>query len=60
VAGDAEILWQNEAQSGFEGAQRLVRLHVREVRRVRGALPVQWRDGETSPSVERTGAWPTA
>lgn len=59
VAGDAEILWQDEAQSGFEGAQRLVRLHVREVRRVHGALPVQWRDGETSPSVERTGAWPT-
>ena len=60
VAGDAEILWQDEAQSGFDGAQRLVRVHVREVRRVRGALPAQWRDGETSPSVERTGAWPTA
>lgn len=60
VAGDAEILWHDEAQSGFEGAQRLVRVHVREVRRVRSALPAQWRDGEISPSVERTGAWPTA
>ncbi|VVD71979.1 pyridoxamine 5'-phosphate oxidase-like FMN-binding protein [Pandoraea communis] len=60
VAGSAEILWHDEAQSGFEGAQRLVRLRVHEVRRVRGALPARWRDGETSPSVERTGAWPAA
>ncbi|WP_281718849.1 pyridoxamine 5'-phosphate oxidase family protein [Pandoraea apista] len=60
VAGDADILWQNETQSGFEGALRLVRLHVREVRRVRGALPAHWRDGDASPSVDRTGAWPTA
>lgn len=60
VAGDAEILWQDEMQSGFEGAQRLVRLHVREVRRVQRALPAAWRDGETSPTLERTGAWPTA
>ncbi|WP_353192457.1 pyridoxamine 5'-phosphate oxidase family protein [Pandoraea pnomenusa] len=59
VAGNAEILWQNEAESGFDGAQRLVRLHVREVRRVRGALPAAWREGEASPSVERTGAWAT-
>ena len=60
VAGDAEILWHDESQSGFEGALRLVRLHVRDVRRVRGALPAAWREGEASPSVERTGAWPTA
>ena len=60
VAGDAEILWQDEMQSGFEGAQRLVRLHVREVRRVQRALPAAWCDGETSPTLERTGAWPTA
>jgi len=60
VAGDAEILWHDETQSGFTGALRLVRMHVREVRRVRGALPAAWRDGETSPSVERTGDWPSA
>ncbi|VVD66718.1 pyridoxamine 5'-phosphate oxidase family protein [Pandoraea terrigena] len=60
VTGDADILWQDEATSGFAGAQRLVRMRVREVRRVRGALPATWRDGEVSPSVERTGAWPTA
>ncbi|VVD65480.1 pyridoxamine 5'-phosphate oxidase [Pandoraea cepalis] len=60
VAGDAEILWQDETTSGFAGAQRLVRMRVREVRRVHGALPAAWRDGETSPSVERTGTWPTA
>ncbi|VVE64143.1 pyridoxamine 5'-phosphate oxidase [Pandoraea captiosa] len=59
VAGDAEVLWQDETQSGFEGALRLVRLRIREVRRVRGALPHAWREGEASPSVERTGAWPT-
>lgn len=58
IAGDAEILWQDETQSGFEGAQRLVRMKVREVRRVRRALPAQWRDGEASPSVGHTGTWP--
>lgn len=57
VAGDAEILWDDETQSGFAGAQRLVRLHVREVRRVRGALPAAWREGDASPSVARTGEW---
>jgi predicted pyridoxine 5'-phosphate oxidase superfamily flavin-nucleotide-binding protein len=60
VAGDAEILWHDEAMSGFAGAQRLIRMQVREVRRVLGALPAAWRDGDASPSVERTGAWPTA
>ncbi|VVD68675.1 pyridoxamine 5'-phosphate oxidase family protein [Pandoraea nosoerga] len=60
VAGDAQILWQDESQSGFAGAQRLVRLHVREARRVRGALPAAWRDGEASPTLERTGMWPGA
>ncbi|AKM30841.1 pyridoxamine 5'-phosphate oxidase [Pandoraea faecigallinarum] len=60
IAGDAEVLWHDDAQSGFEGALRLVRLRVREVRRVRGALPEVWRDGEASPSVERTGEWPAA
>ncbi|MFJ2994186.1 pyridoxamine 5'-phosphate oxidase family protein [Pandoraea sp. NPDC087047] len=60
IAGDAEILWHDEVQSGFEGALRLVRLHVREVRRVRSALPAAWREDEASPSLERTGAWPTA
>jgi predicted pyridoxine 5'-phosphate oxidase superfamily flavin-nucleotide-binding protein len=60
VAGKAEILWQDESESGFEGAQRLVRLQVHEVRRVRGALPAAWRDGEASPTLERTGMWPVA
>lgn len=57
VAGHADILWDDETQSGFAGAQRLVRLHIREVRRVRGALPAVWCDGEVSPSVARTGEW---
>lgn len=57
LAGNAEIVWDDETRSGFAGAQRLVRFHVRETRRVRSALPAAWRDGDASPSVVRTGNW---
>lgn len=57
VAGDATLHWDDEASTGFVGAQRFVSLTVREVRRVRGALPAAWRDGEVSPSHDKTGDW---
>lgn len=57
LAGHAEILWDDEAQTGFVGAQRLVRFHVNEMRRVRGALPTRWRYDEVSPTLARTGDW---
>ncbi|ASW00847.1 pyridoxamine 5'-phosphate oxidase family protein [Paraburkholderia aromaticivorans] len=49
VAADAEVVWDGAELAAFEGAQRLVRFHVREVRRSRGALPFRWSDVEFAP-----------
>ncbi|WP_408345543.1 pyridoxamine 5'-phosphate oxidase family protein [Paraburkholderia aromaticivorans] len=49
VAAVAEIVWDGAELAAFEGAQRLVRFHVREVRRSRGALPFRWSDVEFAP-----------
>lgn len=49
VAAVAEIVWDGAELAAFEGAQRLARFHVREVRRSRGALPFRWSDVEFAP-----------
>ncbi len=49
VAARAEIVWDGTELAAFEGAQRLVRFHVREVRRSRGALPFRWSSVELAP-----------
>ncbi|AJY39661.1 pyridoxamine 5'-phosphate oxidase family protein [Burkholderia humptydooensis] len=42
VAADAEIVWDGPAIAAFDGAQRLVRLRIREVRRSAAVLPLRW------------------
>uniref|UniRef100_UPI001B85C623 pyridoxamine 5'-phosphate oxidase family protein n=1 Tax=Trinickia caryophylli TaxID=28094 RepID=UPI001B85C623 len=42
VAADAEILWDGPALSEFEGAERVIRFHVRQTRRSRAVLPFRW------------------
>jgi predicted pyridoxine 5'-phosphate oxidase superfamily flavin-nucleotide-binding protein len=49
LAVRAEIIWDGDELAAFAGAQRLVRFHVNEVRRSRGALPFQWSDVELAP-----------
>jgi len=49
VAARAEIVWDGAELAAFEGAQRLVRFHVQEVRRSRGALPFRWSGVEFAP-----------
>ena len=49
VAARAEIVWDGPLVASFEGAQRVVRFHVREVRRTRGALPFRWSVPERAP-----------
>lgn len=49
VAARAEIIWDGAELAAFEGAQRLVRFHVHEVRRTSGALPFRWSDVELAP-----------
>ncbi len=49
VAADAEIVWDGPLVASFDGAQRVVRFHVREVRRTRGVLPFRWSTVERAP-----------
>ncbi|AXK61848.1 pyridoxamine 5'-phosphate oxidase family protein [Burkholderia sp. IDO3] len=49
VAADAEIVWDGPLVASFDGAQRVVRFHVREVRRTRGVLPFRWSAVERAP-----------
>ncbi|ABI90965.1 2Fe-2S iron-sulfur cluster binding domain protein [Burkholderia ambifaria AMMD] len=49
VAARAEIVWDGPLVASFDGAQRVVRFHVREVRRTRGVLPFRWSVPERAP-----------
>ncbi|MFP3501477.1 pyridoxamine 5'-phosphate oxidase family protein [Burkholderia sp. SIMBA_062] len=49
VAARAEIVWDGPLVASFDGAQRVVRFHVREVRRTRGVLPFRWSALERAP-----------
>jgi hypothetical protein len=59
VAVDAEIIWDGAELESFEGAERLMRFHVREVRRSRGALPFRWSTVQYAPQLAKTGRWQT-
>ena len=58
LACDAEIIWDAKEIEAFEGAQRLLRFHVREAKRVEASLPLRWGEAQLSPFLQRTGAWP--
>lgn len=58
IAATAEIIHDGPDVDAFPGAQRLVRLHVQTVHHARARLAVQGEDGEPSPFVVPTGAWP--
>lgn len=49
IAARAEVVWDGAELAAFEGAQRLVRFHLQEVRRSRSALPFRWSDVEYAP-----------
>ncbi|GJH04411.1 pyridoxamine 5'-phosphate oxidase family protein [Paraburkholderia terrae] len=49
LAVRAEIIWQGAELAAFEGAERLMRFHVQEVRRSKGVLPFRWSDVEYAP-----------
>jgi len=49
LAVDAEIIWDKARLSEFAGAERLLRLRVREVRRSPAALPFTWSPVEYAP-----------
>ncbi|MCA7949071.1 pyridoxamine 5'-phosphate oxidase family protein [Burkholderia seminalis] len=56
VAARAEIVWDGPLVASFDGAQRVVRFHVREVRRLRAVLPFRWSAVERAPQFAATAA----
>jgi uncharacterized protein len=59
LAVDVEIIWEGSDLESFAGAERLMRFHIREVRRTPGALPFRWSEVQYAPQLEKTGAWAT-
>ncbi|WP_175845432.1 pyridoxamine 5'-phosphate oxidase family protein [Burkholderia arboris] len=54
VAAHAEIVWDGPLVASFDGAQRVVRFHVREVRRMHAVLPFRWSAVERAPQFAAT------
>jgi predicted pyridoxine 5'-phosphate oxidase superfamily flavin-nucleotide-binding protein len=60
LSGHSEIVWQGPEVDAFDGAERLVRLHVERVVRRPGVLPLRWQFEAMSPWLAQTGGWGTA
>ena len=58
LAVTAEIVWDSPELRAFEGAQRLLRFTVLEMRRIEGVLPLRWGAAELSPALDGMGQWP--
>ncbi|MEK6421335.1 MAG: pyridoxamine 5'-phosphate oxidase family protein [Burkholderia gladioli] len=58
MAAEAEIVWDGPDLAAFEGAQRLVRYRLREVRRSEAALPFRWSEPELAPQFASETAAP--
>nr|WP_082754715.1 pyridoxamine 5'-phosphate oxidase family protein [Burkholderia savannae] len=60
VAVDARIVWDGPALDAFDGARRLVRFRVREVRRSAAALPFRWSAPRFAPQFAGVGGMEAA
>ncbi len=57
VAVQAEIVWDAAELARFAGAQRLLRMQVRQVLHQPAALTLRWGAAELSPALGPTGSW---
>lgn len=57
LTGSAEIIWDGAPVNAFVGAERFIRFHVEEWRRVKASLPLQFQFGEYSPMLQHSGSW---
>lgn len=57
IAARAEIIWEGAEVKQYEGAQRLLRLHVTSTQLVKRVLPLRWSEAELSPFLEPMGSW---
>jgi uncharacterized protein len=57
LTGTAEVIWEGDEISAYEGAERLLRFRLNYGYRVEGSLPLRWSEPEFSPFLARTGSW---
>jgi predicted pyridoxine 5'-phosphate oxidase superfamily flavin-nucleotide-binding protein len=57
LTGTAEVIWEGDEISSYEGAERLFRFHLDRGYRVERGLPLRWSAPEFSPFLDRTGSW---
>ncbi|CAB3708318.1 pyridoxamine 5'-phosphate oxidase, FMN-binding family [Achromobacter denitrificans] len=60
LSGRAEVILDSPEIAGFEGAERLWRVHASRVAFRPGALALRWRFDAYSPASLATGQWPAA
>lgn len=60
LAVDAEIIWLGRELESFAGAERLLRLRVRDMKHVKADLPLRWGEAQLSPVLGGTGSWEVA
>lgn len=60
AAARAEIVWKGPEIDAFAGAQRLLRLHLTELIRLEGALPLRGSDSSDARELAQTGTWEQA
>ncbi len=57
LAVEASIIWDGPQVDAYQGAERLLRFSVREMRRVAAGLSLRWGAAELSPALGNTGTW---
>lgn len=57
IHGEASIIWDGPQVDAFEGAQRLISVHITSTRLIENAMPNNWRFHDYSPSLQYTGTF---
>ncbi len=57
LTGAAEVIWEGDEITAYEGAERLLRFHLDRGYCVEGSLPLRWSAPEFSPFLNSTGPW---
>jgi uncharacterized protein len=60
ISARGTVVWDGPELASFAGAQRLLRLQVTGMRRLRHALPLRWGAATPAAQLARTGAWEPA
>jgi len=57
LAVEAQVIWEGAEVELYEGAERLLRFHLIEMKRVTAGLPMRWSAAELSPVLAQIGSW---